>query len=80
MEEAPLQGELMLFDAATSRFFVLNRTMSFVWKRCDGQYTVQGMARELPSEFDDVDAANAEMDVRKALGELEALGLLVKAS
>jgi coenzyme PQQ synthesis protein D (PqqD) len=76
VEEAPLQGELMLFDPATSRFFVLNRTMSFVWRRCDGAHTLQGMVGELASEFDGVDAGLAEQDLSSAIRELDALGLL----
>lgn len=76
VEEAPLQGELMLFDPATSRFFVLNRTMSFVWRRCDGEHTVDGMLRELASEFDGVDAERAGEELRQALSELGSLGLL----
>jgi hypothetical protein len=79
VEEAPLQGELMLFDPATSRFFVLNRTMSFVWRRCDGEHTPSGMVREMTEAFEGVDAAVAERDVRDALSELEALGLLAPA-
>lgn len=79
VEEAPLQGELMLFDPGTSRFFVLNRTMSFIWRRCDGEHTVESMVRDLPAEFQDVDAGTAEADLRRALAELDALGLLVRA-
>lgn len=76
VEEAPLQGELMLFDPATSRFFVLNRTMSFVWRRCDGEHTLDGMIRELASEFDGIDAVRAGEDLRQALRELDSLGLI----
>jgi hypothetical protein len=79
IEEAPLQGELMLFDPGTSRFFVLNRTMSFVWRRCDGEHTLDGMVREMMGAFEGVDAAAAERDLRSALGELESLGLLAPA-
>jgi len=77
VEEAPLQGELMIFDPASSRFFVLNRTMTFVWRRCDGAHGVKEMAEELRSEFSEVDRATAEGDLKKALGELAALGLVV---
>jgi hypothetical protein len=80
VEEAPLQGELMLFDPRTSRFFVLNSTMSFVWRRCDGQHTVEAMAGELKAAFAGVEEEAAERDVRQALGELETLGLLAAAS
>jgi len=77
VEEAPLQGELMIFDPASSRFFVLNRTMTFVWRRCDGAHGVREMVDELRSEFSDVDRETAEGDLKKALGELASLGLVV---
>ena len=77
VEEAPLQGELMIFDPASSRFFVLNRTMTFVWRRCDGTHGVREMVDELRSEFSEVDRETAEGDLKKALGDLAALGLVV---
>lgn len=77
VEEAPLQGELMIFDPASSRFFVLNRTMTFVWRRCDGTHGVAEMVDELRSEFSEVDRETAEGDLKKALGELASLGLVV---
>ena len=77
VEEAPLQGELMLFDPETPRFFVLNRTMAFVWRRCDGQHTLARLVEKLAEEFDGVDAAAAAADLLKAIEELIALGLLI---
>jgi hypothetical protein len=77
VEEAPLQGELMIFDPASSRFFVLNRTMTFVWRRCDGAHGVSEMVDELRHEFAEVDRETAEGDLKKALGELASLGLVV---
>jgi hypothetical protein len=77
IEEAPLQGELMLFDPDSARFYVLNRTMAFVWRRCDGSHTPEAMLDGLRQEFADVDAAAAEADLRAALGELVSLGLVV---
>lgn len=77
VEEAPLQGELMIFDPASSRFFVLNRTMTFVWRRCDGAHGVSEMVDELRREFAEVDPQTAEGDLKKALGELASLGLVV---
>ena len=77
VEEAPLQGELMIFDPQSSRFFVLNRTMTFVWRRCDGAHGLEEMVDELKTEFAEVDPATAEGDLKKALGELASLGLVV---
>jgi hypothetical protein len=77
IEEAPLQGELMLFDPDAAKFYVLNRTMAFVWSSCDGSHTLPGMLAGLQGEFDDVPPSEAEADLRKALSELLALGLVV---
>lgn len=80
IEEAPLQGELMLFDPEGSRFYVLNRTMAFVWRRCDGEHTLAALLEGLPGEFSDVPLAQAEADLRRALDELASLGLVVDSS
>jgi hypothetical protein len=80
IEEAPLQGELMLFDPGTSRFFVLNRTMAYVWRRCDGQHTVASMIEDLASEFDGLEGVAAASDLNGAVLELASLGLLVDSA
>jgi len=77
VEEAPLQGELMLFDPGSARFFVLNRTMAFVWRRCDGAHTLASMAEGLPAEFEGVEGSSAAGDLARAVEELFTLGLLV---
>jgi len=78
VEEAPLSGELMLFDPGSSRFFVLNQTMAFIWRRCDGQHTVATMLSQLTEEFRDVERASAESDLHQALVEMVSLGLAVE--
>lgn len=80
IEEAPLQGELMLFDPEGSRFFVLNPTMAFVWRRCDGTQTLAGMLDGLRQEFSEVEPDAATADLRTALGQLCSLGLVVDSS
>lgn len=77
IEEAPLEKELMLFDPDTSSFFVLNRTMASIWHGCDGTLTPAGIVERLTREFDGVDPAAAEADVRQALEDLILKGLLV---
>lgn len=67
----------MLFDPEGSKFYVLNRTMAFVWRRCDGAHTLAGMLEGLQAEFESVEPVSAEGDLRKALEELLALGLVV---
>src|SRR5207244_4794802 len=77
VEEVRLQGEVMIVGPVSSRFFVLNRTMTFVWRRCDGAHRVAEMVDELRHEFAEVDPATAEGDLKRALGELVSLGLVV---
>ncbi len=80
VEEAPLSGELMLFEPATSRFFVLNRTMAFVWSRCDGGSTVDALLDELEDGFEGVDRAAAQADLARAVEELRSYGLVVDSA
>lgn len=80
VEEAPLHGELMLFDASRAKFFVLNRTMRFLWGQCDGRQTLDGALDRLCEEFEGVDRAAAAEDLRRALEELQTLGLVVGAN
>lgn len=75
VEEAPLAGELMLFDPGSSRFFVLNPTMALIWRHCDGRHTVGAMLDALVQEFGHVEATTAGADLEKALVEIVALGL-----
>jgi len=51
--------------------------MTFVWRRCDGAHAVGDMVDELRREFSEVDRETAEGDLKKALGELASLGLVV---
>jgi hypothetical protein len=79
IEEAPLQGELMLFDPATARFFVLNRTMAYVWRRCEGPLAWGRLVDGLADEFAGVEPQAAEADLRRAVDELMGLGLVFDA-
>lgn len=79
IEEAPLQGELMLFDPATSQFFVLNRTMAYVWRHCEGELAWGGLVDGLAAEFSGVEPQAAEADLRRAVDELMGLGLVFDA-
>lgn len=78
IEEAPLQGELMLFDPASAKFFVLNTTMAFLWRQCDGMKSLPEIATALVDEFDGVDPSTAANDLGTAANELSSLGLLLQ--
>ena len=79
IEEAPLQGELMLFNPDSSQFYVLNGTMAFIWRRCDGQQSIDEMIDVMEAEFDGVDRTAAAVDLDRAVVELKNLGLLIDA-
>ena len=77
IEEAPLESDLMLFDPASSKFYVLNRTMAFVWRECDGQKTVDAILERMTQNFRDVDRATASKDLGVAVEQLVSLGLVI---
>lgn len=76
IEEAPLQGELMLFDANSSKFFVLNPTMAFVWQHCDGNQSTTNILQKMMDAFSGVDPVSAEVDLTNAVEDLKSKGLI----
>ena len=79
IEEAPLQNDLMLFDPVKSQFFVLNRTMAFLWRHCDGTKSVGTMVESIRNEFAGVDGVPVETEMHEALARLVDLGLVTTA-
>ena len=67
----------MLFDPTTSKFFVMNRTMAFLWRHCDGGRPVSSIVARLSEEFSDVDPITAEAELLRSVDELVELGLLL---
>jgi len=76
IEEAPLESDLMLFDPASSKFYVLNRTMAFVWRECDGEKTVETILERMTEHFREVDPISASKDLGVAVEQLVSLGLV----
>ena len=76
IEEAPLQDELMLFNPSSSQFFVLNRTMAFTWRKLDSAVSLEDIAAGITETFAGVTFEAAIADVRKAVNNLLALGLI----
>lgn len=76
IEESPLQGDLMLFDPVRSQFFILNLTMAYLWHNCDGEKTFERMVESVPAEFADTEGRPIAVEMRAALHELVALGLV----
>lgn len=76
IEESPLQGDLMLFDPVKSQFFVLNPTMAYLWRNCDGERTFDGIVQAVPGEFAESETQPVAAEMKTALDELIALGLV----
>jgi hypothetical protein len=76
VEESPLQGELMLFDAEKSRFFVLNQTMAYLWHNCDGEKSFGHIVESMPVEFSETGSHAVEAEMKAALDNLIKLGLV----
>lgn len=75
VEEAPLQRELLLFDPVSSRFYLLNQTMAFVWRHGEGKSS-DALAAELAVAFDGAEENVVREDVQRAVADLESLGLV----
>lgn len=76
VEESPLQKDLMLFDPVRSQFFVLNSTMAFLWRNCDGERRLDAVIESIPREFADSDKRDVVGEFKVALDELISLGLV----
>lgn len=76
IEEAPLGGDLMLFDPVKSQFFVLNSTMAYLWRSCDGEKSLDRIVESIPHEFDVTDSRPVAAEMKAGLDELISLGMV----
>jgi hypothetical protein len=76
LEEAPLGGDLMLFDPDRSKFFVLNSTMAYLWRSCDGAKSFEGIVESVPDQFAETEAHPVATEMKAALDELIQLGMV----
>jgi hypothetical protein len=78
LEEAPLGGDLMLFDPVKSQFYVLNPTMAYLWRNCDGAKSFDRIVESIPSAFAESDAHPVATEMKAALDELLSLGMVTR--
>ena len=71
-----LDGEAVLLDFASGRYFGLNPVGTRVWMLLDGGSTVDGVVGAISAEFE-ADPDEVIRDVDEVLGELMARGLLI---
>jgi len=48
--ERKIANEHMLYDAAGKMVHVINESAYFIWKRCDGQHTIEDIVKEASTE------------------------------
>lgn len=68
--------ETMLYDPTTDEMHVLNPTAHFIWKRCDGNYSIEQISNELKTKFAVGPAINVRGDVAQTLIEFGTKKLL----
>lgn len=77
IEEAPLQNELMLFDPVSAQFYVLNATMAFLWKNCDGTAPLPAIVDRAIEQFENSEPARVREEFEAAAAQLREMSLLV---
>jgi hypothetical protein len=78
IETAPLQDEVILFHPSSGKFFVLNRTSSFIWSSLHEPSTPKQISEKLQTNFRKTEASDVAMDVETVLQQMESQGLIVK--
>lgn len=48
--EQELKGELLIYDLKRHQAFGLNKTMAYIWKKCDGAHSVRDISEAMAAE------------------------------
>ena len=79
VEAAPLKDELLVFDGKGNKFFVMNVTAAFLWKRLETPAEERDLVEGLCAAFTGVTQEQARSDVGDTVREMLTLGLLVNS-
>jgi len=74
IQEYPLDGEALLFDARTQTIYQLNETAYAVWRGCEGR-TIRDLALDVAARFE-VDPKTASEHILELVGLFLGGGLL----
>lgn len=77
IEASELNGELLLFDSNTNKFFVMNPTAAFVWERTKQPIDEEAMASAMLAHFNGTTKERVLEDVKETLKHMQELGLLL---
>ena len=80
VEGTPLNDEAILLNPATAKFFMLNRTSSFIWDRLSRPTTAETLAAQICENFDNISLADALTDVTTTLDQMLSLELVVASN
>jgi hypothetical protein len=75
LHERALPDELVLYDPATDKAYLLNRSAAAVWDLCDGKIPAEAMVQDLASCFGR-SLKEVRRDVQSILGRFQADSLL----
>jgi hypothetical protein len=78
IEASELNGELLLFNGTTNKFFVMNPTAAFVWERTRQPIDEQEMSSALFAHFNGTTKEQVLEDVKETLKHMQELGLLLE--
>ena len=78
IEASELNGELLLFNGATNKFFVMNATAAFVWQSIKQPTSEGELAAGLCQCFTGTTQEQALADVQETLMNMRELGLLLE--
>jgi PqqD family protein of HPr-rel-A system len=70
-----LDEELVVYDPRSAETYLLNPTAAYVWEACDGENTIEEIARGL-SEGYAIDVERALDDVREIIQGFQRAGLI----
>lgn len=75
VQSASMEGETVLLDLSTGRYYTLNRLGSFIWEHCNGHSSISDIHTILCDRFD-VASERALDDLVALVNQLVREGLL----
>jgi hypothetical protein len=76
IEASELNGELLLFNGKTNKFFVMNKTAAFVWEKIKQPTDEQALASALCQNFKGLTEGQALEDIKETIKNMRDLGLI----
>ena len=77
VEIAPMKDETVLFNPTNNKFCLLNATAAFIWQLLEQPQTAQEITSAVAVHFANANSEQVDLDVRRALGELEGIECVV---